>query len=85
MTQQEIVIDCEEMIMEDILFTRPNLARNGEEIKDWHYCYECGVQLFGKIKKKDMVGITQMFGDCSRCGKKHVGLIPVDDFLGQGD
>lgn len=56
-----------------------------EEIKDWHYCYDCGCELFGKLSEEDMQGITVMLGHCSRCDKKDVGLIPVADFTGQGD
>lgn len=58
---------------------------NKEEIKDWRYCYDCGCELFGTPPDEDMNGITVSVGDCSRCGKKNVTLIPVVDFTGKGN
>lgn len=49
----------------------------------WNLCRPCGEKKYGKLEN-DMA-ITMMEGDCKYCGEKNVTLIPIDDFIGQGD
>ena len=51
----------------------------------WHMCYKCGVKKYGKPSKANMFVITVMTGTCPVCKTKKVTLIPVADFIGQGD
>jgi hypothetical protein len=61
-------------------------AAGGKKRKEpWHLCYECGVKKYGKPSEIDMYGITVMTGTCPICKTRGVTLIPVADFIGQGD
>jgi hypothetical protein len=48
-------------------------------------CYSCGCDNFGVPPKEDMQGITVSTGTCKVCKKKNVTLIPIADFIGEGD
>ncbi len=46
----------------------------------WRLCNACGSKRYPNANRDKMEGITVSMGDCPRCGKKGVWLIPIRDF-----
>lgn len=58
---------------------------NPNQPKSWHTCWECGDKFFPNCDKKLWHGITVMEGTCPDCGEKNTTLVPLDDWINQGD